>query len=204
MGDLLLGLALGLAAGVSPGPLLVLVVTSTLRGGVRAGAAVASAPLLSDVVVVAVAVTLADALPDWWFGALGSLGAVVVGWTALQTWREARYAVLPAPGAPSTARRDLVRAAGVNLASPHPWLSWLTALGPLTVAAWRSSPPSAVALVAGFYAGLVGAKLAVSLLAAGGRRRIGDAGYRRSLRAGALLLAAAAVALAVEFVPRLL
>src|SRR5690606_40679233 len=46
------GLGMGLAAGVSPGPLLVLVVTSTLRGGLRNGIAVAAAPLLSDLVVV--------------------------------------------------------------------------------------------------------------------------------------------------------
>jgi threonine/homoserine/homoserine lactone efflux protein len=37
----------GLAAGVSPGPLLVLVITSTLRGGLRHGLAVAGRHRLS-------------------------------------------------------------------------------------------------------------------------------------------------------------
>jgi threonine/homoserine/homoserine lactone efflux protein len=102
---LFLGLTIGLAAGVSPGPLLVLVITSTLRSGWRAGALAACAPLLSDAIVVGGVLLVLDRLPE---RSLSVLGVV---------------------GGPSPALRQ---AALVNVFSPHPWLTWATALGPLT------------------------------------------------------------------------
>lgn len=64
MDALVLGLAIGLAAGLSPGPLLVLVVTESLRSGWRGGMLTAAAPLLSDVVVVAGVLLLLQQLPS--------------------------------------------------------------------------------------------------------------------------------------------
>lgn len=246
-----LGLALGLAASISPGPLLVLVVTSALRSGWRAGALASCTPLVSDAVVVAVTLGLLDHLPPRVLGVLGLAGAVFVVWSGARTIREARTATLPtpadptepagpvpadtavavdaatAPGPASTAVpageavpsdqvssgparagralrwrssevAALRQAVVVNLLSPHPWIAWATAIGPLTFATWRESSGAGVALVAGFYATLVGGKLAVAALVARGRRRLGDTGYRRALTAAGVLLVAAGIGLGVE------
>jgi threonine/homoserine/homoserine lactone efflux protein len=196
---LLLGLSIGLAAGISPGPLLVLVITSTLRSGWRAGAVAACAPLVTDVVVVAGTLLVLDHLPPRALGVLGVIGGAVVVGTGIRVLREARTAgLVPAAGSP---RRALRQAAVVNLLSPHPWVAWATALGPLTIATWRQGAGGAVALVAGFYVTLVGAKIAVAVLVAGGRHRLTDAGYRRALAAAGALLVAAGIALIVEFGP---
>ena len=64
MEALLVGLSLGAAAGISPGPLLVLVVTSSLRGGWPAGVLAAAAPLVSDAVIVTGTLLVLDRLPD--------------------------------------------------------------------------------------------------------------------------------------------
>ena len=45
---LLTGAVLGFSAGVAPGPLLVFVISETLRFGVRSGFKVAAAPLITD------------------------------------------------------------------------------------------------------------------------------------------------------------
>ncbi|MEV1115735.1 LysE family transporter [Actinosynnema sp. NPDC049800] len=197
-----LGLALGLAASISPGPLLVLVVTSALRSGWRAGALTACAPLLSDAAVVAVTLLLLDRLPGRALGVLGVVGAVFVVWTGVQTVRDARSASLtaqPSPDQPPPDAAALRRAVLVNLLSPHPWIAWATALGPLTITTWRTSAIGGVALLTGFYLTLVGGKVVIALLVARGRRRLGDTGYRRTLAATGVLLVLAGVAMGVEF-----
>src|SRR5690606_431213 len=129
------GLGMGLAAGVSPGPLLVLVVTSTLRGGLRNGIAVAAAPLLSDLVVVTAVLVLLSDLSAAALGWLGVAGGVLVLVVGVQTVREGRTATLDvADGAPAPPlRKALAQSALVNLLSPHPWVSWVAVLGPLTI-----------------------------------------------------------------------
>jgi threonine/homoserine/homoserine lactone efflux protein len=200
---LVLGLSIGLAAGVSPGPLLVLVVTATLRSGLRAGVLTSCAPLVTDVVVVALTLLVLDRLPHRALAVLGVAGAAFLVWTGVQTIREARSAPLAAPGHPATGSSldALRRASVVNLLSPHPWISWATALGPLTIATWRDEPRGAVWLVGGFYLTLVGAKIAVAALVARGRRRLDGTAYRRALTAAGALLVLAGVGLAAEFGP---
>ena len=60
----LLGLSLGLGAGLAPGPLLALVIRSSLQDGIAAGVRVAFSPLLTDVPIIVVAVLLAASLPE--------------------------------------------------------------------------------------------------------------------------------------------
>jgi threonine/homoserine/homoserine lactone efflux protein len=200
-----LGLALGLAAGTSPGPLLALVITQTLRSGLWAGIVTAAAPLVSDVVVVPATLLVLQHLPGRTLSVLGVAGGIYVVRTGVAAWREAGEV-----GGPS-AQDDVAltgpalrRAVTVNLLSPHPWLSWATALGPLTVRTWQGSPWTAAALVIGFYLTLVGAKVVLAVLVAGGRGRLSPTGLRRALRCGAALLVIAGLALATEFAPQAL
>lgn len=206
MRALLLGLSIGLAAGISPGPLLVLVITATLKHGWRAGVLAACAPLATDALVIVVALLLLDNVPPVVLAALGVLGGFFVVWTGVTTIRDARQATLTksaAHAATGTPLAVLRQAALVNLLSPHPWVFWATALGPLIIATARDRPAHGIALGVGFYVTLVGAKAVVALLVAGGRSRLGDVGYRRCLVAAGLLLILVGAALAVEFAPQL-
>lgn len=203
MDAVVLGLTLGAAAGISPGPLLVLVVTSALRGGWPAGVLAACAPLVSDVVVVAGTLLVLNQLPEQAMGWLALTGAAFIAWTGISTIRESRDATLtPDPDAQrAAARQALARAGLVNLLSPHPWLFWGTVLGPLTLATWRDGAAGGVALVAAFYVAIVGSKALIAVLVARGRHLLTDRAYRRALVVAGLLLLLAAVALAVEFWP---
>ncbi|USQ79060.1 LysE family transporter [Ornithinimicrobium faecis] len=203
MNGVLVGLALGAAAGISPGPLLVLVITSALRGGSLAGVVAACAPLVSDVLVIAGTLLVLNQLPVQAVGWLALGGAVFVAWIGLQTVLDARGARLVAGAANerAEARAALRRAAMVNLLSPHPWLFWATVLGPLVLTTWRSAPIEAVALVLAFYVAIVGSKALIAVLVARGRHLLSDRAYRWALVIAGVLLVAAAVALAVEFWP---
>lgn len=200
MRDLLLGLSIGFAAGISPGPLMLLVVTATLRSGWRAGALTALSPLVTDVVVVSAVLLVLDQLPHRALGILGVVGGTFVISVGARTILDARDASLaPRGDVAIPARSTLGRASIMNLTSPHPWITWATALGPLTLATYHRGAGGAIALVVGFYAALVGAKVLLAVMVAGARRTLDDRRYRIALRLAGGLLVLLGALLAAEF-----
>lgn len=117
MDSLLLGLTIGLAAGLSPGPLLVLVITESLRSGWRAGVLTAAAPLLSDAVIVVGVLLLLQHLPARALPLLGVVGGLYIIWSAVNTWREAA-ATLSTDDQSKPPATALRRAIVVNILSP--------------------------------------------------------------------------------------
>ena len=78
MPELLAGLSLGLGAGLAPGPLLALVVTSTLERGFGAGVRVAIAPLLTDAPIIGLTVAVVSSVSDSWLRGLAIAGGADV------------------------------------------------------------------------------------------------------------------------------
>jgi threonine/homoserine/homoserine lactone efflux protein len=194
----LAGLALGLGAGLAPGPLMALVVTTTLAHGFRSGVRVALSPLVTDVVVIAVSVLVVGALPDRATAALGVAGGLYVAWLGVEALRERDVAV---EDAPRNERDPLWRGALLNVLSPHPWVFWLAVGGPVLVSAWSSSAAEAAGFLLGFYLLLVGSKGVLAALVAGGRRRLDDRGLRTAHRVAGALLLLTGVLLVAEFAP---
>jgi len=58
LSSLLAGIVMGLTAGFSPGPLSTLVITQTLRHGLKEGVKVAVAPLMTDLPIIAASLLL--------------------------------------------------------------------------------------------------------------------------------------------------
>jgi threonine/homoserine/homoserine lactone efflux protein len=188
MAAFLAGVSLGFGAGISPGPLLTLVITTTLARGLAAGMRVGLSPLLTDAPVILIAVLAVDALPAWAAAVLGAVGGCYVVYLGVETMRSARGATLDAGATQGSAANDLGRGVLVNLLSPHPWLFWITVGAPLLVTLWQRSPWQAAAFLLGFYALLVGSKLALALVVAGGRRRLDGPWYGRVLLASGAVL----------------
>ena len=182
-----IGMGLGLAAGVSPGPLLTLVISSSLERGFGAGLRVALAPLLTDALIILLALLVLRNLPETWLASMGIVGGSLVVYFGVQNlrYRERDGSQDRQQGGDPL---DLVHGALVNLFNPHPWIFWVTVQGPILVAGWRRDPVAAVAFVAAFYFAIVGSKIAIAWLVARGRHGLNDEWYRRTLAACGILL----------------
>jgi len=183
----LIGLGLGLAAGVSPGPLLTLVVSSTLARGFGAGLRVALAPVLTDAPIIVLAILVLQGLPSSWLVWIGALGGCVVIYLGVGTLRSPIQDRQPEQEDRGSAL-DLWRGAVVNLLNPHPWIFWTTVQGPMLVRGWRRDPVTAIAFVVVFYMAIVGSKIAIAWLVARGRHALTDRWYRGLLMGCGVLL----------------
>lgn len=195
MNALLLGLSLGLGAGLAPGPLLALVIRSTLQEGVSAGVRVAFSPLLTDLPIIVLALVLAGSLPDRALAGLGVVGGAFVIWLGVEALRES-----PAPAelerGAAAAQRQILRGALTNALSPHPWVFWITVGAPIL--AQHGTGGGAAFLVA-FYGLLIGTKVAVAVILHAGRDRLARGrGFAVVLRASALLLLGTGVVLLLD------
>ena len=189
---LLQGIALGFGSGVAPGPMLALVLSASLRGGFRNGATVAMSPLITDIPIIVLCMTVLSQLPTGALRALSFAGAAVLAWYAYEAVRDALTVSLDdlrgsAEHAPSYAR-SLRQGVIANFLNPSPWLFWISVGGPLLSSAWSASPAYAVAFVVPFYGLLVGSKVAVAWAAGAGRARMSNRAYQLLLFGAAALL----------------
>jgi threonine/homoserine/homoserine lactone efflux protein len=197
---LLLGLSLGIGAGVAPGPLLAVVIRSTLEGGFAAGAKVACGPLVTDLPIIVLAAVLAASLPEVALAGLGLVGGLFVLWLGAEALRDVPEPVEAAVGG-ATVAGSVRRGALVNALNPHPWIFWITVGAPIL--GDGSAVQAALFLVA-FYLMLIGSKVAVAAaLGAGRERLLRGPGYRWALRGSGLLLLAAGALLIAEAITRL-
>ncbi len=190
---LLLGLTLGLSAGLSPGPLMTLVITTTLRDGLWHGLRVAAAPFVTDLPIILLSVFVLGLLPLWTLaviGVVGGLYVVYLGWETVRSARQASAQVLQgAPdGAATSGRQSLLRGAAVNALNPHPYLFWATVGGPTLLAAFSQGLFQGALFLLGFYVTLIGSKVAVAALVHSQSRRFSVAWYQRILTLLGLLL----------------
>lgn len=172
---LFMGMVLGLSAGLSPGPLLVLVISETIRLGISAGIRVAMAPLISDLPVLILSFFLVSCLSgsDPVLGIISFAGALLVLKMGISIIRTAGQM----PQSAGQASASLMKGVVVNILSPHPYLFWITVGAPLASKAWQVHPGGAVGFVAGFYLLLVGAKLALAFVVARTRSFLTGAAY---------------------------
>lgn len=196
MTELVAGLSFGLGAGLSPGPLLTLVVTTTLERGFAAGVRVAVAPLLTDAPIIALTVAVVSSVSDGVLQGLGIAGGLVVMamgvWTITTAGRVVGEPDIRPP------RIDVWRGVIVNALSPHPWIFWIGVGAPLLVSAWRDAPGRGIAFLVGFYLLLVGSKAAIAWVVARAGHRLDENWRRRLIVTGGTLLVAGGAVLVWE------
>ncbi len=182
------GILLGIAAGFSPGPLLVLVVSETIRHGVWAGLRASLAPVVTDLPIIVITLVLMGRIagrPEL-LGAVSLAGGAFVMYLGLSSMRARGLPI----GEGADVPRPLAKAVAVNALSPHPYLFWLTVGGPMVLRAAESGYAAPAAFIAGFYVMLVGSKMALSALAGVSRGYLAGPAYILTMRAlGGLLVA---------------
>ena len=180
------GVVLGLSAGFSPGPLMALVISQTLRHGVREGIKVAAAPLITDLPIILVSTLVLTRLENFRpvLGSISLAGGLFVSYLAWETVRTRQID----PGMVRDEPNSIRTGALVNAFSPHPYLFWLTVGAPMTVKGWASGPGAALAFIAGFEVCLVGAKIALAVITGRSKRLLHGAAYGYLMRALGILL----------------
>lgn len=209
---LLTGATLGLSAAASPGPFQAFMITQTLLGGWRKGAAVALAVLASDPPIVITVLLLLNQLPNGLIHAIGLAGGLFALYLAWGSWRATRTVPpVPATEAPTSPVADrpdgfwstLGRGALINLLSPGPYLFWTLVLGPTFLQAWERTPGQGLSFLGGFYLLFIGGMLGIVSLFHQARR-LGKPAVRRLAQLSALVLAGFGFWLLVQHGPPLL
>ena len=163
----LLGATLGFAASIQPGPFQTFLISRTLQDGWRRTLPAAFAPLLSDIPPVMLALLVLTSLPAGAEGILYLVGGCFVLFLAYGAFRSFQsYSFNPAALLQS-GRRNFLKAVGVNLLNPNPYLEWGFVMGPLLLKGWRESHLYGAAFAVAFYAAIVATCAGIILLFAG-------------------------------------
>jgi threonine/homoserine/homoserine lactone efflux protein len=174
------GLALGLSAGISPGPLLTLVMTQTLKHGAGEGVKVSMAPLLTDLPIIVVVLSILDRLThlEPLLGAISLFGAGYLVYLGCESMRFAGEMPSDQADAPHSIRKGIV----ANFLNPSPYMFWFSIGGPLMLKAFNLSLLAAMLFIVPFYSLLVGAKCVVAIVAGRSRHFLKSRSYVNTVR----------------------
>ena len=151
------GIGFGYAAGSLPGPFQAFILSETLQRGWRHSIWLIFAPLLSDGPIIAIVLLLLRGASDNFLRVISAVGGTFILYLAYGLYGQIRrgdFEAMLAPaegGAAATPWSALRKGVGINALGPGPWIFWGTAMGPLLVDTWRTSPVHAVVFVVSFY-----------------------------------------------------
>jgi len=184
---ILIGSSLALAAALQPGPLQVFYFSKVAEVGWKRTLPAALAPLISDGPIAALALLILGEIPPGARYVLQTGGGILLLIYAASTYRSWREGEASS-SSPSSAPRNLLQAALVNLLNPNPYLAWSLVMGPAVLNAWSTKPLYGGALVLTFYLVMIGTSMALIILL-GATTHLKPSVRRSLLLVSALLLA---------------
>jgi threonine/homoserine/homoserine lactone efflux protein len=149
------GVSYGFAAAVQPGPMQTFIILQALKNGWKRSMVYALVPLLSDLPIIALVVTVLALLPAGWVIVLRIAGGAFLIYLAIGAVRAARHPPAEAEAADGSPQRGLLSAVVINLLNPNPYLFWSLVTGPILLTGWKESPWYAIAMLAVFYSVMV-------------------------------------------------
>jgi threonine/homoserine/homoserine lactone efflux protein len=188
---LAIGAVLGLSAGFAPGPLLALVISETLRHGIRSGVKVALAPVVTDLPIIVLTLFVLSKLSNF-LGILGLVsiaGGIFILSMGYESLRTAGFDLQLRDTEAKSLRKGIL----TNMLSPHPYLFWISVGGPTMTRALDAGLLAPAAFLAGFYACLIGSKIMLAVIVGKSRSFFRGRAYVWTMR----LLGVALVALAL-------
>ena len=183
---LMSGMLLGLSAGLSPGPMLTLVVSQTLRHGIREGVKVAFAPLLTDTPIVIACLLFLSVFSDMTpaLGVISMFGGIYLFYLGISGLRFKGESLEEEDADPKSLKRGLV----VNFLNPNPYMFWVSIGGPLVLKASSTSLVSAAVFILPFYMLLVGSKIVMAIVSGRSRNLLRNHHYKIIIRILGLVL----------------
>jgi threonine/homoserine/homoserine lactone efflux protein len=149
------GIIFAFAAGIQPGPLQTYYITHALLYGWRKTLPSILAPLFSDIPIITIVLFALHITSKLFLQILQCAGGVFLLFLAFGAWKNRqklkRTDLVPLP----SQRKTLLKAVGVNLLNPNPYLGWSLVMGPLFLTGWGEAPVNGIALLGGFYGTLI-------------------------------------------------
>ncbi len=177
---LISGIILGLGSGLTPGPLLTLVISETLKHGIKEGFKISSAPIFTDLPIVLGTIYILSRLSDIMpiLGVISFLGAIFIFYLAFE--------IISLKGAdlntddikPHSIKKGMI----ANFLNPSPYMFWLTVGAPMVVRANTSGFASVFSFIFSFYICLMGSKMIVAIVAGRSRDFLKSSNYRYAMR----------------------
>jgi threonine/homoserine/homoserine lactone efflux protein len=182
---LISGVVFGLSSGLIPGPLLTLVISETLKHGIREGIKISIVPLLSDLPIVLVTILILTRLSDIRpaLGIISILGTIFLFYLAIESL-SFRGSDIDAEAKPQSVKKGLV----TNLLNPNPYIFWLSIGAPTVVKAMDIGLLSASLFIFSFYFSLVGSKIIVAFVTGRSRHFLKSGNFIYMIRALGLVL----------------
>jgi threonine/homoserine/homoserine lactone efflux protein len=169
---------LGLS-GLIPGPLLTLVISETLKHGIKEGVKVAVSPLFTDLPIILITILVMSrfAHTDYILGIIafgGSLFLIYLGFESLS------YRAIE----PGLANRVSVIKKGIiaNFLNPSPYVFWFTIGAPTIIKAYNKSLIDAGLFIAIFYFVLIGSKVVIAAITGKSRHILSSRFYLYLIR----------------------
>jgi threonine/homoserine/homoserine lactone efflux protein len=180
------GTLLGLAAGFAPGPLLVLVISETLRHNIKEGIKVSLAPVITDLPILLVALFVLTRLSNFnlLIGMISILGGLFVLYLAYESLRTKGVELDLEEQTSNAFKKGVI----TNVLNPHPYVFYMTVGAPITFKALEQNVFSAIAFLGSFIFLLVASKVVLAFIVGKSRTFLKGKAYISIMRILGLLL----------------
>ena len=180
------GTLLGLAAGFSPGPLLVLVISETLRHSVKEGVKVSIAPIITDAPILLVALFVLTQLSNFnlVLGIISILGGFFVLYLGYESLRTKGLELNLEEQSSNALKKGVI----TNALNPHPYIFYMTVGAPMIFKALDENVLNAAAFLGSFLFFLVASKVILALIVGKSRTFLKGGAYINIMRILGILL----------------
>lgn len=190
---LIAGITLGFAAGISPGPLLVMVITETIKYDLKKGIKIALVPLVSDLPIVLFSLFIMYTLSDsnLILAVVSFLGALFLGYLAWENITMNSFDTT----IETKQMKGFWKGVLANFLSPHPYLFWMLVGAPITIRAFRENILYSALFILTFYIFIIGTKIIVVFLTERSKRFLSSKIFIYTIKALGILLLILAIIL---------
>ena len=156
------GLLLGLAAGFAPGPLLVLVISETLRHSIAAGLKVSIAPLITDVPIILISLIVLNRLAEFKsiLGCISIFGGLFILYLGYESLKTKGVELNLSTVKSNSFKKGVI----TNALNPHPYIFYMTVGTPIIYRSIHHNLLATVSFVGSFLLLLVGSKVILAMV----------------------------------------
>ena len=190
------GLLLGAPSGLAPGPMLLLIISETLRHGKRAGVKVACIPLLTDAPIVLASGLLFTQITNMntLLGVISIIGSIFLLHIGVKSLLAANSEFLDYTPRPLLLKEIMI----ANLTNPNPYLFWFTVGAPIMVRSFQHNLSKGLSFLVSFYLGMVGIKLILAIATGESRDFLQGFLYKSTMQLLSLMLICFAIYLMLD------